>query len=175
MSTIAINIKTNKLASDFAKPAQDKENLTRILNLIKGLESGALQGAIFIQTSTDDPVAATATATITYASLADGDTIVIFGVTITCRTGTPIANEFKKETDATVSAVNLAAAINANATLSKYMTATSALGVVTLTSNLRGAIGNFLAILAETGNGMVVAQWTGGTGGPATSPVQIRG
>lgn len=175
MGSVSVVIKTPKLAADFVKAGQPKENLLRVIKLLTGIKAGTLQGAVFVQSSTSDPVAAAATATITYASLAAADTIVILGVTLTCTAGTPTANEFKKETDETVTAANLRNAINAHTTLSKYVTASRAAGVVTITSNVRGAIGNFLTAVSRTGTGITLAQWAGGAGGAATAPVQVRG
>lgn len=174
MPSLALVIKTPKTETNFSKAGQPRTNMKKIVNLLTGIMSGASRGAVYIQSSSSDPVAATATATITYADIADNDTIVILGVTLTCVVGTPTANQFKKETDATVTAANLAAAINANATLAKYVTASSALGVVTLTVNMLGALGNFLAAITKTGTGIALVQWTGGTGGAGTAAVQIR-
>lgn len=175
MSTLSLVIKTQKDPTTFKKTGQPRSNMNRIINLLTSIMMGGAQGSVSVQSSSTDPVAAAATATITYASIADGDTIVILGVTLTCRTGTPTTDEFKKQTDATTTAANLVTAIGANATLAKYVTATSALGVVTITANTKGSFANYWKDITATGTGIALVQWTGGTGGAETSAVVIRG
>lgn len=165
MSTLVVSIKTNKDHTEFKKSGQSRANLIRIRNLIEGLMSGANIGTVQVSGSTSDPVAAAATATITYASIANTDTIVILGVTLTCVTGTPTTDQFKKQTDATVTAANLVTAINANTTLAKYVVATSSLGVVTITAKQKGSAANYWKDITATGSGIALVQWTGGTGG----------
>lgn len=173
MGSVTINVKTNRLGTDFTKPGQPRHNILRCINLLEGLNGGHILGSVDIQSSTSDPVAATSTATLTYANLANNDTIVILGVTLTCVTGTPSTDQWKKQTDATTTAVNLKTAINANTTLAKYVTATSSAGVVTITCNLKGAIGNYLTVITKTGTGIALVDWAGGTGGPATAGTSI--
>lgn len=175
MSTLVLSIKTAKDATTFGKSGQPNENLSRIIALLSGFQSGALLGSIDVQSSSTDPVAASATATITYADIAAADTITILGVALTCSAGAPAANEFQKQTDATVTAANLAVTINANATLAKYVTATSAAAVVTISANQKGAIGNYLTAITKSSTGITLAQWANGTGGAETVATQIRG
>jgi phage tail sheath gpL-like len=175
MGTLVVSIKTSKDTTSFKKTGQPNANLARIISLLTGFQSGAFLGSIDVQSSATDPVAASATATLTYGSLANADTITILGVALTCVTGTPSTDEWKKETDVTTTAVNLVAAINANTTLLKYVTATSALGVVTITVNQKGYIGNYLTDITKSSSGIALAQWASGTGGAETSAVTIRG
>ena len=183
MSTVSIQIRTPKSHLEFNKSGQSRqENMVRLINLISGYASGALEsGEIYVSgSSTSTLVAASATATLTYGSLANNtDTWVGYGVTITCVTGTPAASDattgqFKKQTDATVSAANLAATINAHPTLLKYVSATSSAGVVTITSNTKGAVGNFLTTHTSAGTGIANAAYSGGLGGAELAPVQIK-
>lgn len=166
MGSVVVVIKTNKLGSDFRKTGQKHKNTVRVIQLLRGLVTGALAGEVSVTSSTSDPVAATATSTITYASLVDlTDTFVAFGVTLTCVTGTPTALQWKKQTDATVTAANLVAAINANATMSKYILASSVAGVVTVTAKIKGSSPNFWTVISRAGTGQVLVQWAGGAGG----------
>lgn len=173
MSTLTVVIKTNKKVADFKKTGQTTANLSRIVNLLSGLKSGVLQGAVTLTSSTANPVAAAATATITYADIANNDTITILGVTLTCVTGTPTTDQFKKETNASTTATNLATAVNANSTLAKHVYATASSGVVTLTVNQKGSIGNFLEDITKSSTGIALVQWTGGTGGTESTAVSI--
>ena len=181
MSTVNIQIRTPKSYTSFNKSGQGKENLVRLINLLSGAASGAHVGEVYISGSTSSTlVAPYSTATLTYGSLANNtDTVVMFGVTLTCVTGTPAASDattgqFKKQTNATVSAVNLVTTINAHPTLLKYVYATSALGVVTITLHQKGTVGNFIKDNTSAGTGIAWAQWTGGVGGAELAPVQVR-
>jgi hypothetical protein len=183
MSTVNIQVRTPKSYLEFNKSGQQKqENVVKLINLLSGYASGALDsGEIYVSgSSTSTLVAAAATATLTYANLANSvDTWVGYGVTITCVTGTPAASDattgqFKKQTDATVSATNLVTTINAHPTLLKYVFASSSAGVVTITSNTKGTVGNFLTTHTSAGTGIADAAYSGGLGGAELAPVQVR-
>lgn len=173
MATINLTIKTSKDPNRFKRTNSDQENLQHLINLLSGISIGALQGTVDIQGSSADPVAAAGTATITYASIAANDTMVVGQTTFTCKaSGANGTTEFNKVTDATATAAALAAAINANTTTSKYVVATSALGVVTITSLVKGVIGNAI-VLAKTGTGIALVQPTGGAGGATDTAVTV--
>lgn len=183
MSTVNIQIRTPKSHLEFNKSGQQRqENVVKLINLLSGYASGALEsGEIYVSgSSASTLVAARATATLTYGSLVNNtDTWVGYGVTLTCVTGTPAASDattgqFKKETDATVTAANLAATINAHPTLLKYVSATSALGVVTIISNTKGSVGNFLTTHTSAGTGIANAAYSTGAGGTELAPVQVK-
>ena len=181
MSTINISIRSNKPHAEVTKSGQRNVNVTKLINILSGMNVGAQIGEVYVSGSTAATlVAASATATLTYASLVNAtDTLVLFGVTITCVTGTPAASDattgqFKKQTDATVSAANLVTTINAHPTLVKYVSATSALGVVTITLNQKGSVGNFVAINTSAGTGIANVAYTAGAGGVESIPVQVR-
>lgn len=79
----------------------------------------------------------TGPAKLTFASLANNDAITINGQTVTAKTsGASGANQFNLGSSDTDAATNLAALINANPSTYPGLSATSALGVVTLTSAL---------------------------------------
>lgn len=179
MATLNLTIKTSKDPSVFKQVSQDRENLNRLINLISGVNIGAIQATVDIQSSSADPVAATSTATLTYGSLANNvDTVVMFGVTLTCVTGTPAASDdttgqFKKQTDATVSAANLVTTVNAHPTLAKYVSAANVAGVVTFTLKNKGIVGNFIKDNTSAGSGIAWAQWADGAGGVSDTAVSI--
>jgi len=173
MASLVLTIKTSKDPTVFKQASQDRENLNRLINLLSGVNIGAIQATVDVQSASDDPVAAYATATITYASIANLDTITLFGETLTCVTGTPSTDEFKKLTDATVTAANLVTAANANEVISSLCTASSAAGVVTFTLKTKGIVGNYLADITKSSSGIALVQWANGTGGAQNSAVSI--
>ena len=85
-----------------------------------------------------------ASATLTCVSVIATDTVVINGVTFTAVDSAPSTNQFVRAASNTTTATNLAAAINASATalVAGYVTATSAVGVVTVYSAFYSTAGN---------------------------------
>lgn len=133
-----------------------------------------LENANFtVQAAALAPVRATGTITLTYASIANSDTVTIAGTVLTCVTGTPVGAQFKKVTDGPTTATNLAALINANTTLNKLVVASAAASVVTITCLAAGTIGNLITQATSNGTGFVVsaATLTTGAGGAETAPV----
>jgi hypothetical protein len=110
-------------------------------------------------------VRAVATLTLTGLPTA-ADTFTLNGVTFTARASGAVANEFNIGADATATAAAIAAAINASVTakVSGYVTATSALGVVTITLVEPGLVGN-LASLSESMNNTTRVDFAGGSDG----------
>ncbi|MHB8682825.1 MAG: hypothetical protein ACYC9X_00685 [Dehalococcoidia bacterium] len=131
-----------------------------MLSLIAGLSIGSHTGSLDVQR---DPAYASDNATIAGGSGGD-----VVGVTIGGTTKT-----VAWATSDTVTAAALATAINADATLSTFCTATSALGVVTITALLPGTMGNAIPVVAagaQSGKVTVAtANLAGGTGGPGNS------
>lgn len=173
MSTIVVTIKTNKDADIFKKAGQKNANTNRLQALIAGLNSGAFIGELYVQGSSTDPVAASATATLVSCAT---DTITVGKTTFT-GTGTPTtALHFETDGDDTADAAALAAAINAHTDASKLVSATSAVNVVTITALQRGLLGNHIA-LSETGTTIVCTGsgfLAGGTGGATNAAEQLR-
>lgn len=181
MATVSITVNTSKDYTTFKAASQSSENMNRLINLLSGLSCGALIGNVYVSgSSTATTVAASATATITYGSLVNAtDTWVGYGVTLTCVTGTPAASDattgqFKKETNATVTAANLVAKINAHSVLSKHVYASNVAGVVTVTSHTKGTIGNFLTTHTSAGTGIANVAYSGGIGGCEARPETVR-
>lgn len=75
------------------------------------------------------------TVTITYASVADGDTVTVHGIILTCITGSAAVElaQFKKETSATATGDNLEDLIDAIFDGTTRVSAASSAGVVTIT------------------------------------------
>lgn len=110
-----------------------------------------------------------ASGTVTLSSHVATNTVTINGTVFTCVASGAVANQYNVGTD-TVTAANLAAAINASVTanIAGLVTATSAAAVVTVTAVTPGLLGN-LVTLAISANGSVSgANATGGTQGDNT-------
>ncbi len=112
--------------------------------------------------------AASGTLTLTYANIDAGETVKFGAVTLTVSAGAPAnENEFRKQTDATVTATNLKNCINAHSVLSKYVVATSATNVVTVTSLVRGKLGSLIGMACSDATGINPSSSGLATGGTA--------
>lgn len=173
MSSVVLTIKTSRDPATFRKTSQDRENLNQLINLLSGVNIGAVQATVDVQSSSSDPVAASGTLTLTSAIATDAVTI---GKTTLTASSTP-ANENQWEIDGasdTLDAASLAAAINAHSALSLIVTATSASNVVTITAKQKGVIGNYIAL--SSANATIVASATylaSGAGGATNAAVSI--
>lgn len=87
----------------------------------------------------------------------NGETLSILNTTFTAETSGATGNQFNIGGTVTASAVNLAAAINASTDLTGKVTATSALGVVTITSVIPGLVGNGLQLSESLSNATATA------------------
>jgi hypothetical protein len=117
---------------------------------------------------------AQATGTLTLASVANGETCTVNGVTFTAHTNTDGANQFRIDGDDTADAAALCRAINNSTTaLAQEVVATSSSGVVTLTARRGGLSGN--AITIASGQGTIVASGARLTGGAAPTTVVCSG
>ena len=173
MATINLSVTTNKPYTEYAKAGQGSTNLVRLINLISGLASGALVGAVKVSGSTADPVQASATATLVSCAT---DTITVGKTTFT-GTGSPTTSlHFETDGTDTADAAALAAAINAHTDTSKIVYATSSANVVTITAHQPGLLGNHI-VLSETGSTITCTgsgYLIGGTGGSSAAPVSVR-
>lgn len=145
-----------------AKFSLDKRRaLNRLSNFLVGLASGAQQGTVSYATDAGDWVAASGTVTI--ASGSGSIAAIINGVTTSVTWAT----------SDTATAAALAAAINGNANVlvGPFVSATSALGVVTITADFKGTQGNSIT-LAASGTG-ATASGARLTGGVETTPVSV--
>ena len=152
-----------------ASTSSPRNECRALSHMFKRLEDGLMPGSLSVQTSANAPVRATNTLTLTYASISNNDTFVLQGTTYTCVTGTPSgAVQFKKQTDATVTAANLVAAVNANTTSNKLCFASNVAGVVTFTLLAYGAVGNQATLVGSTGMVAGAATFASGAGGAET-------
>ncbi len=160
--------------SDIARDAtDDRGGVKAVEKLISKIGSGAYSGSIGIQTSTAAAARASGTITLTYASVANNDTVTIAGITLTCVTGSPTGAQFKKEVDLATTTQNLVNLINNLATLNIYVSATRSAGVVTVTAHQSGIIGNLITLATSNGTGFALSAsaLANGTGGASAAPV----
>lgn len=145
--------------------AKPREGLQAAKVFLNGVAAGAHRAKLSVQTGASAPVQASGT--ITCASVANNDTIIIGGLTFTAKTSPSGSVEFTRGVSDTADAADLAAKINAHATLSLVVSAAAASGVVTLTALQPGVVGNFIATRQGVGSTMTcaAAALTGGTGG----------
>lgn len=145
-TTIVLTTDTPIVPNLTGTDARDKA--INLKSIIDSLASGARNGSFDLMA---DGVRASGTITIDYSKIAANDTVTIAGVTFTCKASGATGNQFNKQTSATVTAANLVTAFNANTTLNKYLVASSADGVVTITCKQAGTIGNTITLAKTEG------------------------
>lgn len=150
-----------KVLSQASFSLDRRRSLTRLATFLEGLASGAEQGTVSYATDASNWVAASGTVTI--ASGSGSIAAIINGVTISVTWATSDTN----------TASLLAAAINAsaNALVAPFVSATSALGVVTVRADNKGVAGNAIT-LAASGTG-ATASGARLTGGSETTAVTV--
>lgn len=153
MATVLITAVTTQDVGTLSFSDWGKGRVSReVAKLIEGLGVGAFAGSLDVQNA---PAFASGTLTLSSASGAVGGTVGGTLVTVTASGGD------------TATAAALAAAINADATVKTFVTATSALGVVTVTAISPGTMGNSMSLVASgTGVSASGARLTGGTLAP---------
>lgn len=113
----------------------------------------------------DTAVAASGTGTFTGAATAD-QTMTIAGVTFTAKaTPDEAADQYLVSADVSLAAASLVRAINASTSLNGVVSATSNAGVVTITSDIPGLVGNGIATVDVNTSNFTFAQavLSGGT------------
>lgn len=146
-TNLPVNTLRNILTDSATRPLEKAQKLT---NFFQGLKSGARAAIVNSGVADSEGVdAASATQTLTLSTHATAaDTITINGVTLTAETSGATNNQWNVTTTATGDATAIAAAINASTSdaLSGVVHATSSAGVVTITCNIPGVIGNTIAV-----------------------------
>lgn len=110
-------------------------------------------------------LAVQATGTVTFSSIAAGDTVVIGGVTFTGSNTPSGTSQFLTGTTDTASAASLASVIGQNTTANKLVTAVSSGAVTTLTAVQPGTSGNFITLTISAHGSVSGATLTGGSVG----------
>lgn len=129
-------------------------------NYFVGINGGEFRALIDVAVG---GVQATATMTSTGAATAT-EIFTIANVVFTARASGAVGNEFDVSATVATQAANIAAAINASADLVGIVTATSNLGIVTITSVYPGLAGNGIQF-SEGLTNVTITQFTGGTNG----------
>ncbi len=132
------------------------------------LSVGVIGSAITVNLATNAGTAASGNVTITsYADLlvTTPDTVEVAGVVFTAQAGaaTPGLAVFQAAVDNTATALSLATQINAHATSGPLVTASPALGVVSIVADATGVAGNALT-LAYVDNGAEIGATVSGAG-----------
>lgn len=128
-------------------------------SLMGGIRSAKLRVAVNV---------ASATGTITLSSHVATDTVTINGTTFTCVASGATGNQYNVGGSDTLTAAALAAAINASASMTDYVTATSAGAIVTITASRAGKLGNAITIAISAHGTASGARLTGGDNGAQT-------
>jgi hypothetical protein len=162
MATFRVTLTSTALRTDRIRSTKGRfYNIRKLLNILRGFLSSAYSGTITIWA---DASATAATATATLASVANNDTLTIGNVTFTAKTSGPTGNQWLVGVSDTADAAAFCVVINAHAVLSKYLVATSALGVVTLTAIGKGLgdIANLIALSSSNGTRLAVVAFASG-------------
>lgn len=143
------------------------ESLMRLGRYVDGLSNGN-----FYFTSVLEQIGAIqATATITSTGTAsNNETMSVCNQTLTAKTSgaDSTAGEFNISGTVATQATSIALAINSTVAIAAFLTATSSLGVVTVTAKAAGTIGNAYQ-MSEALSNVTVTQFTGGTNGTAVT------
>lgn len=145
--------------------------MNSFMNYVAGLTGGsALPGASVVF----EMGMAKATGTLTFASVVATDVFTVNGVSFTAVASGATGNQFNVGADDTLTAADAVRAINASASAlvsgDAGVTATSALGVITLTARTAGVTGNAITITsADATITPSDARLTGGSDGTVTT------
>lgn len=120
--------------------SSSRQSFNRIASYMEAIAGGPYAGSMSIA---QGAVQAAGSVTFTGRPTAD-QTMVVCNTTLTAKdSGADGTTQFNTSgSDVGVTATNLAACINANTTLNKIVSASSALGVVTITAIVPGVVGN---------------------------------
>lgn len=155
---------------------QAHSECTRLAELFERLGSGFDAGNIEVQVG--GTASAYATGTATLSSVVATDAITINGVAFAVVNSGATGNQVNKGANDTATAANFAAKINASSTakISKYVKATSAGAVLTITAYAPGLLGNLITI-AQTGNHITLnpaSALAGGAGADVPATTYVR-
>lgn len=124
-------------------------------NFFKGMQSGNYPAQI--EQITDDTALVRASGTVTVATIIAADTITINGTVLTSSATPSGEAQFLSTGSDTVVAAAVVACIIANSNLTGIVTASSALGVVTVSAYVKGLIGNAVTLASSNGTRLAVS------------------
>ena len=143
--------------------AGDNKSVSALVNLIKGVAHGSIIGSLEVRTASE--ASASASGTVTVASIQADDTVTIGKTTLTGKSSPSGQSQFDSDGSDSVVAAAIASCINAHSTLSKYVEAEAAAAVVHVTVKQPGVIGNALAFTSSNGGRLAVSVFADGYGG----------
>lgn len=144
---VAFHLITSKYTS--------KMHVEALKNLLNAIEGGVRNASI--TTSVDDSAGVSASGTVTFSGASTAsDTLVISGVTFTAVASGATGNQWNVGGSASAQATNLAAAINAAASMVGIVSASASGAVVTITSLTSGPVGNAITLAKGTDAGSVM-------------------
>lgn len=155
------NIDSATVTRDYLRKSRHQE-LNVLLDYIRAINSGTAHGSGSVVKASNLNTQTQASATVTNASVSNNDTVTIGNIVYTAKTSGPTGNQWLVGVSDTADAAALVAVLNANTSLSPYIVATSALGVVTLTSVALGALGNLLALTSSNNTRLAVVGFASG-------------
>lgn len=145
--------------------ADTNASLQRLARYIDGLGDGAF----YFNTVTEDVGAIQATGTLTVSSTGPTagqmGTVVNQNLTAETSGANPALGQFNINASPTIVAAGIALAINSTPAMSSVVTATSALGVVTITAKHAGNTGNGLELSAGNLSNVAASGFAGGSQG----------
>lgn len=150
---------------DQLNPQSGASTLDSVSNIVRyfgGLADGAFYFSSIVENVGE--IQATGLLTMTGAATA-AQTLTIANITFTAETSGATGNQYNLSSTVAIQAANIAAAVNGSTNLKGLVTATSALGVVTLTSVWGGAIGNTIELAAGNTSNMTATAFSGGSDG----------
>ncbi len=151
------NVPVQSVEDALAKPStMARDFLLALIRECKAFLCGARNGKITLQMENATSLTkSSGTITLTGLPVAD-ETVTVCGVAFTWKASAANENQVTIGADATASATALKNAINAHSKLAGLVLATSAAGVVTVTCEVPGRIGNLLT-LAEASSNLTVS------------------
>ncbi len=149
-----------------APSSKPRTSAQKVARYFEGSALGNRSCKYDVEVNSGDEVQATGT--ITLSSFAAEDTVTIGTQTFTSKASPSGANEFLSTGGDTVVAAALVVKINAHTSLTRVVSATSSLGVVTLTCATPGLVGNQIGI-AISAHGSVSGGGKLGSGANATT------
>jgi len=137
--------------------------MARLQQFLDKVQSGNVAGNVSITAHIGGTAGVQAAATATCAAVTANDTVTIGGLALTAiaDNGTPTAVQFKIGSGGGAGqnaecATNLAAAINANTTLNKFVVASAAAAVVTVTALNASLLGSKVTFVSSNGTRLAV-------------------
>lgn len=119
---------------------------------------------ILVENAGPLPANVLATDTVTFASFVANDTVTVNGTVFTGVASPASAVQFKIGATDMETAANFAAVVNAHPVIGTLVTATAAIKVVTLTSDIVGGAGNRITLAISAHGSVGGATFTGGAG-----------